>query len=43
MKHMISTFRLYRLRREKYRKLGCERAYARSHPNFRAPLPQKSR
>jgi hypothetical protein len=30
---------LYHFRREKYRKLGCERAYARTQPNFRASVP----
>jgi hypothetical protein len=34
--------RLYRLCREIYRNSGCERAYARSHPEFRASIPLKT-
>jgi hypothetical protein len=39
----IKKQRLYRLCREKYRNLGYERAYARSYPKFRAPIPKNGR
>jgi hypothetical protein len=39
---MVSLIWLYRLCREKYRKSGCERAYARSHPDFRASISLKT-